>query len=84
MHVGPGPLADWMRHVVGLGTFTALSGAVTALDLREAARKAPPRLRYQLNRYAHAQWCPTQCWGGAARGNDASMTLEPPYGGSLQ
>ena len=32
VHVGPGPLADWAKHVAGLGAFSALHALTSAMS----------------------------------------------------
>jgi lycopene cyclase CruP len=55
MHVGPGPLADWVSHVAALGAFTALDGVAgpPLAALRRSAALSPQQ-RYRLARLLEA------------------------------
>ncbi|GAX73571.1 hypothetical protein CEUSTIGMA_g1022.t1 [Chlamydomonas eustigma] len=53
-HVGPGPLADWIRHVAGLGAFSTLYQIASTLGLDHPnsglSGQLSPELRFRLNR----------------------------------
>jgi flavin-dependent dehydrogenase len=61
IHVGPGPLMDWLGHVAALGTFTQLHFLICRLlgprgsdqEIR-LMKGLNPKQRYQLNRYRDA------------------------------
>ena len=56
VHVGPGPLLDWGRHVAGLGAFTALHQLATCPPLSDliARQQLDPAQRFRLNRLIEA------------------------------
>jgi hypothetical protein len=53
--VGPGPLADWALHFLGLLAYTGLHALARRVRLRERADALPPRQRYLLRR-ATERW----------------------------
>ncbi len=53
MHVGPGPVADWVVHFVALGVYAALDTAA-APPLRALAGRLSPKQRYALHRVLDA------------------------------
>jgi hypothetical protein len=48
--VGPGPMADWMLHYLGLAAFTALAKLSEQWELGERVDKLPPKTRFLLRR----------------------------------
>lgn len=50
LHVGPEPLADWLRHYLALGSYTALARAADAVNVAGLVERLPPRQRFRLRR----------------------------------
>ena len=54
VHVGPGPLADWVRHTAALGAYELLHRAAAPLLRRTVEGSLAPRERWRLRRLFEA------------------------------